>query len=389
MSEAIVNVAVLDTTMRDGAQSLPGKNQFPDHSKVAIADNIARLGVGIIEAGFPKTEGDAEEVQQVAETVGTTCYKVAQWEDSEAARKVKRPPVITGLCRATQKDIDVTWEAVSHADRPRIHTFVSTDERHMKAKFPDMSPKQVRRLGRDAVQYAREITNGHADATVEFSAEAASTTDWRYLERVIKDAIYAGADVINLPDTVGQRSPSQMKTFYMEAIEWIMSQNSDVIISAHNHNDIDMATANTLSLIEAAAEQADIFGAPVNIQLETTICGLGERAGNADVFPVEASLFKFAEEMPAKVRWEFNPKKSVRIARNVMAYAGFEIPRQSPIVGPDTNVHRSGIHSDGIIKGGYKIYTPHDPTFWGHPFSARHEDGKYQGAKGRAASKRR
>ena len=384
MSE--VRVEFFDTTLRDGAQSLPAANQFREGAKPEIAELIANLHGGVIEAGFPRTPGDEIEVSEVAKTVGNTPYLVQNWQDGQIVDTSYVTPTIAGLCRTREEDIDPAWSAVQYAQRPRIHTFVSTDPEHMAAKFPDKTPKQVLRMGQHAVRYARDIMQDNPLATVEFSAEAASTTDNKYLERVIKTAIDEGADIINLPDTVGQRDPFWMRKFYARAIKWAMQTNPEVAISAHNHNDIDMATVNSLALVFAAADYAAKHDTTVNIQLETTICGLGERAGNADVFPVAEGLFKFSESMPATVNWHFNPARSVATAKRVLSMGGMQVDRQSPIVGEDINTHRSGIHSDGVIKGGHGIYTPHDPTFWGHATDARHEEGRYQGAKGRAAA---
>jgi 2-isopropylmalate synthase len=315
MSNPVVNIEIFDTTMRDGAQSLPDEHQFMSGMKAQIATDIARLGVSVIEAGFPATPTDAAEVKAVAETVGKCAFETMVWNSDQSVLS-RRTPVIAGLSRANRDDIDTTWEAVSPAHRARIHTFISTDSAHMRAKFPGMTPEEVMIAGIEAVVYARELTNEHSGADVEFSAEAASTTEMEFLERVIKGAIQAGANVINIPDTVGQRDPFWMRNFYDRVIDWVMNEDPSVAISAHNHNDIDQATANTLALVFAAADQANRRGCRIAIQLETAICGIGERAGNADVFPVVAGLHKFASQMPAEVAWRFNPKNSVSVAKN-------------------------------------------------------------------------
>lgn len=383
MTEANVTVSIFDTTLRDGAQSLPKMNQFPEGAKAEIADHIANLGVNVIEAGFPRTSGDAKEVNEVAKEVGNNYYEVKHWGNGDYFGGRVFTPVIAGLSRTTQEDVDTAWEAVQPAAYPRIHTFISTDAEHMAAKFKGKSPNEVLEMGRRAVRHAVALTAEHPGASVEFSAEAASTTDPYYLERVIKMAVDEGADVVNLPDTVGQRNPFQMREFYGRAIAWIVSNNPEVTISAHNHNDIDMATMNSLSLVMAAASYSRKVGHQVRTQAETTICGLGERAGNTDVFPFVAGLFKFTPDFEAPVYWQFSPGRSVAIAEKVMAYAGLEVDRQNPIVGKDTVTHRSGIHSDGVIKGGAGIYTPQLGTFYGHETDARHEEGRYQGANGR------
>jgi 2-isopropylmalate synthase len=384
MNNPQVNIEIFDTTLRDGAQSLPEDHQFKPGMKAQIASDIARLGVSVIEAGFPATPADAAEVKAVAETVGNCAFGVMSWNSSESVI-TKRIPRIAGLARASMGDIEATWEALSPAAYARIHTFIPTDAAHMRAKFPGMTPEQVMDIGIDAVRFANQLTEKQTGADVEFSAEAASTTEAKFLEWVIKGAIQAGANVINVPDTVGQRDPFWMRGFYAKVIDWVMNEDPSVTISAHNHNDIDQATANTLALVFAAADQAIKHGRSVGVQLETSICGLGERAGNADVFPVVAGIHKFVTSLPSEVTWSFNPINAVSIANTVMGYVGFNVDRQSPVVGADIKVHRSGIHSDGIVKGGHRIYTPHDPTFWGHESDAVHEDGRYQGTRGRSA----
>ncbi len=386
MNNPEVEVAIFDTTLRDGAQSLPESSQFPYGEKASIAKLIAGLGVEVIEAGFPATPGDAEEVRDVAKTVGQTPVQVSQWVDSTPQSTVDRYPVIAGLSRTVPNDIEKTWSAVSDAQRPRIHTFVSTDPEHMQAKFPNKSPEDVKNMGVLAVRFAKELVKESSAGTVEFSAEAASTTDLNYLEAVVKSAIDEGADVINLPDTVGQRSPIWMRNFYHTVIGWVHETNPDVVISAHNHNDLGLAVANSLSLVEAAALFAHEHGTTVRTQVESTISGVGERAGNADVFPFVAGLFKFSPDLPVPITWEFNQRASVSVARRVMGFAGIKIDRQNPIIGEDINVHRSGIHSDGVIKGGHTIYTSFNPLDWGHAQSERHEEGRYQGRAGRAAA---
>lgn len=384
MNNSGIEIKIFDTTMRDGAQSLPEANQFPDGCKIAIAHELAKLGVGVIEAGFPATPRDKEEVMAVAETIGRLDYKVQSWA-GDSFSIVERAPVIAGLSRTVASDLEATWEAVAPADSPRIHTFISTDKKHIKAKFPGKSPKQVLQMGVEAVKIAQELSADHNGASIEFSAEAATTTKMPYLERVVRSIVSEGVNVFNVPDTVGEQEPFWMRDFYREVIGWVISENPDTAISAHNHRDLDMSTANSFALVKAAAEYSNQHNVKVKLQIETTICATGERAGNADVFPVVANIFKHAPKMPVPVNVEFNPGRSVHAANAIMAYAGLEVDRQSPITGEDTKVHRSGIHSHGVIKGGYTIYSATTPTFWGHSQDAVHENGKYQGQAGRQA----
>lgn len=387
MNKPSVEVDIFDTTLRDGAQSLPQANQFPTGSKPEIADCIASMGVSVIEAGFPATPQDKEEVMAVAASVGQTKYDVQVWGHSVVAT-ISRPPVIAGLSRTVPSDIETTWEAVQPAVYPRIHTFISTDAAHMAAKFPGKSPQQVLDMGIQAVRMAQDISSNHPGADIEFSAEAATTTEPKYLERVVRTIASMGIDVFNAPDTPGRRNPFWMFDFYAKVINWAMQENPDITISAHNHNDGDFATSNTFALVMAAARHSHDHDQTVKVQLETTICGMGERAGNADVFPVALSLFSQTDwpEPPVPIRFQFNPSQAVAAARAVMGFAKDHVHRQSPVVGSDINVHRSGIHSDGIIKGDYGLYTPFDPTFWGHTAHAVHQQGKYQGKAGSQAA---
>jgi 2-isopropylmalate synthase len=388
MKKPEVSIDIFDTTMRDGAQSLPEENQFEPGQKEHIANEIARLGVSVIEAGFPANENDYSEVCTVAKTVGQSVFKSEQWSQFGKYATKERPVRIAGLSRSCKDDIETTWDAISSASMARIHTFIPTDQAHIKAKFPDKSEEEVLKMGIESVKHAVQLIENHPSADIEFSAEASTTTDLGFLERVIKEAIQAGADVINVPDTVGERNPFWMRDFYYKIIEWSLHENPDVTISAHNHNDLYQAVSNSLALVFAAGDYAVQKSAKVNIQIESTICGIGERAGNADIFPIIAGLYKFTPKMESTVKWGFNPGQSLRVATLVMKYADLTVPRQSAIVGRDTNVHRSAIHSDGIIKAGengHRLYTPHDPTFWGHNTDARHEDGKFQGAKTRLA----
>jgi 2-isopropylmalate synthase len=384
MSESIVDISFFDTTLRDGAQSLSITNQFQPGAKVKAANSIAELGIGVIEAGFPATRGDDLEVREVAETIGNQTYSVSNWSSEERIGSYDQIPIIAALSRAVPKEIEEAWHAVSSAMLPRIHTFIATDAEHMQTKFPGLSPDQILDKGVDAIRRARELTAHRPHAEVEFSAEAATTTNHAFLERVVKEAINNGADIINVPDTVGQKSPFTMFFFYRKVIGWALSANKNVTISAHNHNDLGLAVANSMALVWAAAEYSDVHSAPVKVQLETTFCGLGERAGNADIFPIAAGLFKFVPDLShAELRWNFNRHRSYRAAREVLKLANLEVPPQSPVVGSAINRHYNGIHSSAILKGDHRLYTSFNPTEWGHPKDAVLGDGKYQGQAGR------
>lgn len=377
----VVEVSFFDTTLRDGAQALPERYQFPVGSKPEIATAIASLGISSIEAGFPATPYDFEQVYEVASTVGQQKCIRQVWKNGKRTgdRSVFMPEIV-GLSPAVPSHLESTMQALEPAMHPKVHTFIPTDAHHMAAKFPGKTPDEVYAMGMDAVR--RAYREGYA---VEFSAEAASTTESTFLERVVRGAVRAGASAVNVPDTVGQRDPFWMKEFYKQVIGWAREENDEVAVSAHNHNDLGNAVANSVALVRAAAEVGAQTGAVIPIQIEGTLCALGERAGNADLFSTAANIMQFADSMPAEVRYSFNPEQSVRVAHFIMNKAGLSVSRQAPVVGSDVNVHRSGIHSDGVLKGGHSTYSPFDPRAWGHEASARFEHGMYQGRAGRAA----
>ena len=379
-----VYVEILDTTLRDGAQSLPEEHQFEDGHKFYVARHISDLGINTIEAGFPRTAGDNQEVYEIAQSIGNTSRNVQEWSSNqtESSNNFLRYPIIAALARADAKDIEVTWNAISPARYPLMHSFIATDPDHINTKFPGATPEDIILKSKNSVRLARNLMSDHIFSRLEFSFEAASTTQPQFLERIIKDVINEGADVINVPDTVGQMEPFGIYNFYHKVIDWVISSNPSVIVSAHNHNDQGLAVANSLSFIRAASDYAKSHSKDIKVQVETTICGLGERAGNADVFPFVAALHSFGDQLPATIVWNFNRELSVDVANNVMAHAKFCVNRQNPIVGRDIMRHRSGIHSDGIIKGDHRIYTPINPTEWGHSENAIHETGKYQGNRG-------
>jgi len=394
MHRAEVCVTLFDTTGRDGAQSMPRTNEFPIGSKVEIADTMARLGLGVIEAGFPATlpvnghvgPTETEEVTEVADVVGSgQGYEVIEWMDHKMVASRERTPIIAGLCRVLPDEIDTTWSAIQAADHPRIHTFVSTEDNHREAKF-GVDREQLIEMIKKGVSYARSISTGHPGATIEWSAEAASDTDEVYLERSIKTAVDAGANVVNLPNTVGGILPDEAQDRFRKYISWIMGINQDVTVSVHEHNDLGFAVANTSLFVAEAVEWVKTSGRSINIQLETTACGLGERAGNADIFPVVAGLAARSERSDVPIRWQFNPWLAVESGQKIMSVAELTVDRQNPVIGRDVMRHRSGIHSDGVLKGGPLLYAGVRATEYGHSDDAVHEDGRYQGKRGREAA---
>ncbi len=241
-------VRIFDTTLRDGEQS-PGATLTPDE-KMVIAKQLAKLGVDIIEAGFPiASEGDFRAVEAIAKVVGNRAH----------------PPIICGLARALEKDISRCYEAVKHAAFPRIHTFIATSDVHMEYKLRK-SREEILDIVKNMVSYARSLCED-----VEFSAEDALRTDPDFLCEVFSTAIEAGATTINVPDTVGYTTPSEFGEL-IRRIRRSVRGVDDVIISVHGHDDLGMAVANFLSAVENGARQTEV-----------TINGIGERAGNASL----------------------------------------------------------------------------------------------------------
>jgi 2-isopropylmalate synthase len=234
-------VKIFDTTLRDGEQS-PGASMNTGE-KLRLAVQLEKLGVDVLEAGFPAaSEGDFEAVSQIAAKLKTT--------------------EVAGLARANKEDIDRAWNAIRHAAKPRIHTFIATSDIHLEYKLK-MSRQQVLQSAIEAVRYAKSLNDN-----VEFSAEDGSRSDRDFLCRVFEAAIDAGATTVNLPDTVGYAIPSE----FADLVKYVMEHTSNMhkaILSVHCHNDLGLATANTIAALNAGARQAEV-----------TVNGIGERAGN-------------------------------------------------------------------------------------------------------------
>lgn len=250
-------ILIFDTTLRDGEQS-PGAT-LNTQEKLDIAEQLARLGVDIIEAGFPAASpGDLDAVKQIAASVGRTARRDKHGEWCS-------PPTIAGLARANKDDIDKAWEAVRGAVRPRIHTFLATSDIHMEHKLR-MSRDEVLETVGDMVQYARGLCQD-----VEFSPEDAGRSDPEFLLKVLAVAIQAGATTLNIPDTVGYTTPEEYGALIRRLREHVPG-GEDVIFSLHCHNDLGLATANTLAGLQNGARQ-----------IEVTLNGIGERAGNTSL----------------------------------------------------------------------------------------------------------
>jgi len=312
-------VFIFDTTLRDGEQS-PGASMNLDE-KIKIALLLEEMGVDIIEAGFPiASNGDFEAVREVA-------------------KLIKRSSV-AGLARAGRADIDRAWEALRHAARPRIHTVIATSPLHMKYKL-QMTPETVHEVLIANVIHARSLCED-----VEFSCEDASRSDHDFLCRVVESAIKAGARTINIPDTVGYAVPEEFAALIGMLFNRVPNIDQ-AVISVHCHNDLGLAVANSLAAVGAGARQ-----------IECTVNGLGERAGNCAMEEVVMALKTRHDRMPYETG--VNSEYINRASRLVSAITGFAVQPNKAIVGANAFAHESGIHQDGMLKhaGTYEIMTP-------------------------------
>ncbi len=312
-------VIIFDTTLRDGEQS-PGFSMTLSE-KVRMAEALAELGVDVIEAGFPiASNDDFEAVRRIAETV--------------------RGPVIAGLCRAAAGDIVRAAEALKGAERRRIHTFISTSALHMKYKLR-MEPEAVLEAITSSVTLARQ----HAD-DVEWSAEDGTRTDIDFLCRAVEAAIRAGATTINIPDTVGYAAPEDLRRIFTTVRERVPGAD-EVIFSAHNHNDLGLAVANTLAAVDGGARQ-----------IEGAINGIGERAGNCSIEEVVMAMRTRPDAYPYVNRIE--TPNILKTSRLLATITSFDVQPNKAIVGRNAFAHESGIHQDGMLKNAatYEIMTP-------------------------------
>ncbi|MEW5717939.1 MAG: 2-isopropylmalate synthase [Chloroflexota bacterium] len=309
-------VRIFDTTLRDGEQS-PGAS-LDAVEKLEIARQLARLGVDVIEAGFPITSpGDMDAVRRIAIEVGN-------------ARDGKRMPIVAGLARANAKDIDAAWEAVRHAAHPRIHTFLATSDIHLEHKLK-MTREQVVQRVREMVAYAK-----HYCDDIEFSPEDAGRSDPEFLYRVLGVAIESGATTLNIPDTVGYTTPEEFGALIAGIIKHTPGAER-VVISVHCHNDLGLATANTLAAIRAGARQAEV-----------TVNGIGERAGNTSLEEVVMALQ--TRHALFGLTTGIDTTQIARASRLVSNYTGIPVQPNKAIVGANAFAHEAGIHQDGMLK---------------------------------------
>ena len=313
-------VLIFDTTLRDGEQS-PGAT-MTHGEKLEIAEMLDDMGVDIIEAGFPiASEGDFAAVSEIA--------------------RQSKSATICGLARANYKDIDRCWDAVKHAKSPRIHTFIGTSPLHRA--IPNLSMDEMAERIHDTVTHARNLCDN-----VQWSPMDATRTEWDYLCRTVEIAIKAGATTINIPDTVGYTAPVESADLIRKLIATVPGA-ADVIFATHCHNDLGMATANSLAAVEGGARQ-----------VECTINGLGERAGNTALEEVVMALKVRHDIMPFTT--DIDTTKIMNISRRVAAVSGFAVQFNKAIVGKNAFAHESGIHQDGMLKNRetFEVMRPED-----------------------------
>ena len=313
-------ITIFDTTLRDGEQS-PGIALQP-HEKAEIATQLDRLGVDVVEAGFSvSSPGDFEGVRAVAAAV--------------------ERPAVASLARTRKEDIDAAAESLADARRSRIHVFIATSPIHMEKKLR-LEPAEVVEQARWAVGYA----NAKADE-VEFSCEDATRSDPRFVAKVCREAIEAGATTINLPDTVGYCLPDEYASFLLE-VQHLCPELEEVSLSVHCHNDLGLAVANSLAAVRAGATQ-----------IEATINGLGERAGNAALEEIVMALRTRRDSF--EVETGVIVGEIGKTSHLVEKLTGYSVQRCKAIVGANAFAHEAGIHQDGMLKDA-KTYQIMDPT---------------------------
>jgi 2-isopropylmalate synthase len=314
------SVVIFDTTLRDGEQS-PGCSMNLSE-KLQMARQLDRLGVDILEAGFPiASDGDYEAVAAVAKEI--------------------RRPRIAGLARARKEDIDRAWDALQHAAKPTMHVFLATSDIHLESKLK-ISREECLRKSVEAVAYARQFCSD-----VEFSAEDAMRTEMEFLWAVTEAVIKAGAHTVNLPDTVGYNVPSEMTRIFGEICRRTKAAYPGAIISAHCHNDLGLAAANSIAAVQAGARQ-----------IECTINGIGERAGNAALEEIVMALNVRHDVMGLKTN--IATEELFPSSQLLTELTGVAVQPNKAIVGRNAFAHEAGIHQDGMIKNRltYEIMTP-------------------------------
>lgn len=320
-------IIIFDTTLRDGEQA-PGAS-LNQKEKLEIAQALSYLGIDIIEAGFPvSSKGDFEAVKLIAKAI--------------------RGPVVCGLARAIEKDIDAAYQAVKFSQRPRIHVFLATSKIHMKHKLKK-AEEEILRLAVASVKYARKYCTD-----IEFSPEDASRSEREFLFRVIEEVIDSGATTVNIPDTVGYAEPDEYGNL-IKAIKENVPNIEKAVISVHCHNDLGLAVANSLEAIKNGARQ-----------VECTINGIGERAGNASMEEIVMAI-KTRQDIYAGLQTQIKTSQIYKVSRLVSRLTGFLVAPNKAIVGGNAFRHEAGIHQDGVLKerSTYEIIKPEDVGFTG------------------------
>lgn len=331
-------VLIFDTTLRDGEQ-VPGASLTKDE-KTQIAKQLEKLNVDIIEAGFPfSSPGDLESVKEISKQV--------------------RKPIIAGLCRAVKKDIDACVEALKPAKRGRIHTFIGTSPQHVKF-ITKTTDEEVLKRAIDAVKYARNYCDD-----VEFSAMDAARTGFDYLCRVVEETIKAGASTIDIPDSVGYAIPEEFGNLIKKLMNTVPNINK-AVIAVHCHNDLGLATANSLAAVSNGARQ-----------VECTINGLGERAGNAALEEIVMALKVRGDYM--RFETAINTEEIYKTSKMVTRLTGMPVQPNKSVVGANAFAHASGIHQDAILKheSTFGIMTPQSIGIPGHELVLTARSGKH------------
>ena len=312
-------IIVFDTTLRDGEQS-PGASMNVEQ-KYEIALQLEKLGVDVVEAGFPVSSPQ-------------------QFEGCRLISERVRGFTVAALCRSIRKDIDLAAESIKSAANPRIHTFVSTSPIHMDYKLKK-KPDEVFEMAVDAVRYARNLC-----AEVEFSPEDGTRTEMDFLCRVVEGVIDAGATIINIPDTVGYTVPDEFHRMIAELRQRVPNIDK-AVISVHCHNDLGLAVANTIAAIQAGARQAEV-----------TVNGIGERAGNASLEELVMAFAVRKDALPYTTN--IQTRQIYNTSKLLSTIIGFPIARNKAIVGENAFAHEAGIHQDGVLKyrQTYEIMTP-------------------------------
>lgn len=314
---------VFDTTLRDGEQ-VPGA-KLNQYEKLEVAYQLKKLGVDIIEAGFPSSSaGDFNAVKEIANKVGNT-------DDI----------MITALARAVKSDIDAVYNSVKYAEKPLIHIVLGTSDIHVEKKF-GKSKNQILDIGVEAVRYAKSLL-----PNVQYSTEDASRSDFEYLWKTIEAVVKVGATMINVPDTVGFAEPEEFGELIFKLNDRLKNLNDQVLLSVHCHNDLGMATANTLAAIKYGADK-----------VECTINGIGERAGNAALEEVVMAMNTRSSVYQAYT--DIHTKEIMNTSRMVSNFMGLDVQVNKAITGENAFAHSSGIHQDGLLKSrdAYEIISP-------------------------------